>query len=90
MAKLCKGAYVKGKVQGVFFRATTQQQANRLGVRGYAKNLRDGRVEVLACGESAAVHALLDWLQQGSPASDVASVEIFDAGDCHPDAFEVL
>ena len=59
MAKLCKRALVTGKVQGVFFRATTQRQANQLNVSGYAKNLMDGRVEVLACGEQTAVQALI-------------------------------
>jgi acylphosphatase len=52
-----------------------------LGVTGYARNLPDGRVEILACGESAAVLALCDWLWQGSPASSVrdVAVETIDA-----------
>ena len=53
-----------------------------LGVTGYARNLADGRVEVLACGEAAAVQALCEWLWQGSPASHVTSVqvEVLEAG----------
>ena len=45
---------VSGKVQGVFFRASAREQALKLGLRGYAKNLSDGRVEVLAAGDAAA------------------------------------
>ena len=90
MAKLCKRALVTGKVQGVFFRATTQQQANQLNVKGYAKNLSDGRVEVLAWGQETAVLALLDWLYTGSAASEVHTVEVSDCDDFSADHFEVL
>ena len=54
---------VGGKVQGVFFRASTREQALKLGLRGYAKNLPDGRVEVLAEGDERALNALERWLQ---------------------------
>ena len=57
--------YVAGKVQGVFFRASTREQATRLGLRGYARNLADGRVEVLAAGDSVALDTLADWLRHG-------------------------
>src|SRR5512134_429890 len=69
---------VSGRVQGVYYRASTRNRALALGVTGYARNLPDGRVEVLACGEPAAVAALCDWLWQGSPASHVASVDVED------------
>jgi acylphosphatase len=67
---------VAGRVQGVFYRASTRARAESLGVTGYARNLADGRVEVLACGEPQAVQALCDWLRVGPPAADVAAVEI--------------
>jgi acylphosphatase len=67
---------VAGRVQGVFYRATTRQRALELGITGFARNLADGRVEVLACGEADAVQALCDWLWQGPPASHVTSVEV--------------
>jgi acylphosphatase len=73
IAKLC---LVAGRVQGVYFRASTQQQAQRLCVSGYAKNLADGRVEVLAVGEAAQVDALVKWLWQGSRASEVTRVDV--------------
>ena len=56
--------FVRGKVQGVFFRASTREQALKLGLRGYAKNLPDGRVEVLAEGNASALDALERWLDQ--------------------------
>lgn len=69
---------VAGRVQGVFYRASTRARAESLGVTGYARNLPDGRVEVLACGEAAAVDALCQWLWRGSPAASVRDVVIED------------
>ncbi len=69
---------VAGRVQGVFYRASTRTRAEELGVTGYARNLPDGRVEVLACGDAAAVEALCQWLWRGSPASSVRDVVIED------------
>lgn len=67
MATVCTAAWVHGRVQGVGFRYATQHQARQLGLSGYAKNLDDGSVEVLACGEESQVQQLIDWLQQGGP-----------------------
>lgn len=65
---------VSGRVQGVFFRASTRSEALRLGLRGYARNLADGRVEVLAQGDAGAIDALASWLQRGPPMARVAEV----------------
>lgn len=73
---LCKRCLVSGRVQGVFYRASAQQRARELSLRGYARNLPDGRVEVLACGEPAAVEAFVGWLWTGSSASKVTAVEV--------------
>jgi acylphosphatase len=73
---IAKRCLVAGRVQGVYYRASTQQQASQLGVVGYAKNLSDGRVEVLAIGEPERVAALVSWLWKGSPASQVTHVEV--------------
>lgn len=70
---------VGGKVQGVCFRASTREQALKLGLRGYAKNLPDGRVEVLAEGDERALDALERWLHVGPPAARVESVDRDDA-----------
>jgi acylphosphatase len=66
-------------VQGVFFRASTREQALKLGLRGYAKNLPDGRVEVLAEGDERALDALERWLHVGPPMARIESVERGDA-----------
>jgi len=65
MNKICVRYLVSGRVQGVFFRASTRYQAQSLGISGYARNLADGRVEVLACGESKALDQLRTWLVKG-------------------------
>ena len=69
---------MSGRVQGVFYRASTRQRAQELGCRGYARNLADGRVEVLAVGEPPAVHALIEWLRHGPPAAHVTDVHCAD------------
>jgi acylphosphatase len=71
---ICKRSFVSGRVQGVFYRATCVKKAESLGLAGYARNLTDGRVEVLACGEEAAVAEFIAWLWEGSPASKVTDV----------------
>lgn len=65
---------VSGKVQGVFFRASTVRMAGELGLRGYARNLADGRVEILAVGAPSAVSKLAAWLRDGPPLARVAEV----------------
>jgi acylphosphatase len=70
--------FISGRVQGVFFRASTRQQALQLGLTGYAKNLADGRVEVVAVGEAAALQTLQQWLKQGPPAASVIEVQSVD------------
>jgi len=72
---ICRRSFVSGRVQGVFYRATCVRKAQSLGLTGFARNLADGRVEVLACGEAAALDALVAWLWEGSPASKVTAVE---------------
>ena len=74
--RVCRRCLVSGRVQGVYFRASTAQRARRLGVTGYARNLADGRVEVLACGEAAAVNALCEWLWEGPTAARVTDVTL--------------
>ncbi len=73
---IARRCFVGGRVQGVFYRASTRARAEALGVTGFARNLADGRVEVLACGAPEAVDALCAWLWQGSPASSVSAVVI--------------
>jgi acylphosphatase len=65
---------VEGHVQGVFYRASAQREARRLGVTGYARNLPDGRVEILAQGQSAALQAFTAWCRQGPSHASVTDV----------------
>ena len=65
---------VRGKVQGVFFRASARSEALRLGLRGHARNLPDGAVEVVASGSDEALRELEQWLQHGPPAARVEQV----------------
>ena len=76
---ICKKCLVSGRVQGVFYRGTAAQRARELGVRGHARNLPDGRVEVLVCGEEQAVQTFVSWLWTGSAAAKVSAVEVADA-----------
>jgi acylphosphatase len=69
MAQVCTIAWVHGMVQGVGFRYSTQREALKLGLTGYARNLDDGSVEVLACGEADSVEQLVAWLKAGGPRS---------------------
>jgi acylphosphatase len=65
MVKARAHVFVSGRVQGVFFRQTTQQQAESRGVTGWVKNLPDGRVEAIFEGEAVAVKALVDFCRKG-------------------------
>lgn len=69
-------ALISGKVQGVWFRDSTRQVAERLDLQGHAINLSDGRVEVLAVGPSDELERLLEYLHQGPPNARVDQVEL--------------
>jgi acylphosphatase len=71
---ICRKYTVSGRVQGVFYRASTERQAQRLGVTGWVRNLPDSRVEVLACGDEEQLDALLSWLWQGPANARVSDV----------------
>jgi acylphosphatase len=74
MKKLCIHYFVSGLVQGVFFRDWTRQKAEALDITGWIKNMNDGRVEVMACGEQEKLAEFESWLWEGSPASKVNKV----------------
>jgi len=75
---ICKRYLVSGRVQGVFFRASAAREALRLGLAGAARNLVDGRVEVLACGTPEAIGQLERWLAVGPRLAKVSRVEARD------------
>lgn len=68
--------FVSGEVQGVFFRSNTRQQAVRLGLKGWVRNLRDGRVEAVFEGEDAAIRRIIEWCHEGPPHATVERVEV--------------
>ncbi len=87
---ISKRFLVSGRVQGVFYRATVAQHARRLGITGHARNLPDGRVEVLACGSPRALEELERLLWIGSSAAKVTAVDSADASldpGAAPDTF---
>ncbi|MDC0683999.1 MULTISPECIES: acylphosphatase [Sorangium] len=68
--------FVRGRVQGVFFRASTQREAKRLGLTGWVKNRSDGAVEVLAEGEEDELKELIAWANRGPSAARVERVDV--------------
>ena len=68
--------FVSGTVQGVYFRATTRDTARGEGVDGWVKNLADGRIEAVFEGPEGAVESMVEFCHEGSPAADVAGVEV--------------
>lgn len=87
VVRACRRCLVSGRVQGVYFRAATQAEAQRLNITGYAVNLPDGRVEVLACGTRASVESLCDWLWQGPPHAEVNDVHCQPVDEPPPISF---
>ena len=83
----CIRCRVSGRVQGVWFRASTQQKAVELNLTGSAHNLADGSVEVLACGETAALDALREWLWRGPELAQVTDVQCEPSQAGIPSAF---
>ena len=86
----CARFIVSGRVQGVFFRASAREQAQRLDIYGHARNLDDGTVEVIACGDAANIEALERWLQKGPTAARVDRVSRFTQDEKPPRGFHTL
>jgi acylphosphatase len=72
---------IRGRVQGVGFRYAMREEAARRGVRGWVRNRRDGSVEALVQGESAAVDALVAWARHGPPGALVSELDSAQAGE---------
>ncbi|ARS88520.1 acylphosphatase [Natrarchaeobaculum aegyptiacum] len=81
--------FVSGKVQGVYYRATTRDTAREAGVDGWVKNLADGRVEAVFEGPEDAVESMVEWCHEGSPAADVDDVEVEFEDPQGEDGFEI-
>ena len=73
---------IKGRVQGVFFRAYTRDEAKRLNLKGWVKNLTDGSVEALFTGDKESINQMIHWCHQGSPNSCVSDVTVIWLDKC--------
>ena len=83
--------WVKGRVQGVWFRGACAEHARQLGVSGWAGNLPDGRVEVVGQGDDEAVRQLVEWCRHGPPTARVTRVEVHFEVPAEPfDGFTAL
>lgn len=76
MSKVRAEIKIQGRVQGVFYRQSTMETANRLGLTGWARNSRDGSVEAVFEGEKAAIDQAIEWCRQGPPAARVTDVSV--------------
>lgn len=85
----CQLFTIRGRVQGVFFRDSTRRVAQALDITGYAINLADGAVEVLACGESGAIDKLAAWLNEGPQMARVDAVNCEDVDVDAPADFQI-
>lgn len=81
---------VKGKVQGVFFRAEAKENADRLGVKGWIKNREDGNVEVMAKGSEEALNAFIAWCRTGSKKAAVTDVIVTPLRIEDFESFEII
>jgi acylphosphatase len=76
MAQTRAHIFVSGRVQGVFFRQKTRQRAQNFGVKGWVRNLPDGRVEAVFEGEEDAVAMLVDWCRHGPSYAKVENIDV--------------
>ena len=81
--QVARRCLVSGRVQGVYYRASAQQRARAAGIAGHARNLEDGRVEVLVCGEERRVYEFIEWLWIGPSAAKVTDV-VVEIVELHP------
>lgn len=82
--------YIKGRVQGVWFRANTKKHADSLGLTGWVRNLADGRVEVFATGPKEKIASLKEWLAQGPERAQVESCSTEEVPVKEHNSFDVI
>jgi acylphosphatase len=86
---MCRYYLVSGRVQGVFFRASTRETARELGIAGWVRNTSDGKVELLACGSEQQLRELERWLRQGPDNARVDELLIRDTGEQSGEGFDI-
>jgi acylphosphatase len=75
----CLHLFISGRVQGVWFRESMKREAERLGVTGWVRNLDDGRVEAIVCGDQDKIDSVHAWAKKGPPLAQVAQIEMTPA-----------
>ena len=90
MNKIGRYCLITGKVQGVFYRQATKEQALLRGLTGWVKNLPDGGVEAKIFGDEAQVATMLEWLTVGPPRAEVSEFKVFDIEIEPYSSFEIL
>ena len=81
---------IKGKVQGVFYRATAKDVAEQLGIKGWVKNLPDNNVEIRATASEELLQRFIDWCKQGPPKAKVDEVIVEDLSPEEFNAFKII
>lgn len=76
MAEVRAHVHIEGRVQGVFYRASTREEANLRGLKGWVRNCRDGRVEAVFEGEKDKVEEFIEWCKKGPPGAMVTNVDV--------------
>lgn len=81
---------IKGKVQGVFYRATAGRMAKQWGVSGWVRNTREGHVEIIASGDDEQLKVFTNWCKQGPSLARVEHVEVLETAEQKFEGFEIL
>lgn len=90
MSKATARIIVEGRVQGVWYRGSAREEATRLGIAGFARNLPDGTVEIVAEGEKEKVERLITWCHKGPPGAQVSRVRVaWDVGEGGFEGFSI-
>lgn len=89
MTRVARSVRVSGRVQGVFFRVWTKEQADALGVTGWVRNCPDGSVEAHVEGGADAVERMIDAMRKGPDGASVERVEVVDASPGQADSFAI-
>ena len=81
---------IKGKVQGVFYRATAKEKAAELRLSGWIKNTDEGHVEAVASGTEDGIEAFITWCKKGPSGAEVNSVDVIETGEKISEGFLIL
>ncbi len=84
-----KHILVKGKVQGVFYRATANKEAKKMGITGWVRNTSEGDVEILASGNEVQLELFIEWCKKGPPRAIVVELLVTDTEEISFQQFEI-